>query len=359
MGRNAEQVLVYNNFMKNDVLRGLTMEAYAGSNADTLNIYIDIYRMIMDLYEPKLEVKVMSIIVSSVVNLCAHLRSYYWTRHRVNTNIFLVYSDMSNPYNKSYCPGYNSTNDLRVTSNQRITEFISYNISLLKILCPYLPDIYFVEGVYEPSVIILDLIYKEEASGNLFPNLVFTRDDIALQLAGSHNNTTIFLDSKRTGVSMYANYTNAISVYMAKSGRKKLIESPAVISRINGISSHLLGAIIALTNLPSRSVKAIYDANKAINIVSSAIARNTILNGPASDPRVLYDGLFVGSEAKFSKDSFAFRYNAVDLLTMHRMYIYTPYAKDISYKVNLDDSNAVKAINNEYFRDNPLDLNRL
>lgn len=312
----------------------------------------------MDLYEPSLEVKTMSIITSTMVNLCAHLRSYYWTRHHVNTNIFLVYSDLSVPYNKTFYPQYNAGNDLKVNANPRITEFIDYNMGLLDTLCPYLPDVYFVRGVYEPSVIILDLIFKEEASGNMAPNLVFTRDDIAMQLPACHPNTTVFLNNKRTGVSLYSNITNAIPIYLLKSGRKKLMENQSTLDKLSVIDSSVLGALIALTNLPGRNMKSEYDINKAINIIYSAFTRKSLI-GRMANPVDLYNALFVGQESKMSVDSFVFRYKAVDLLTMYNDYMFSPFAKDISYKTNLNDGDAVRAINDTYFKENPLDLNRL
>lgn len=357
--RNVEQVLVYNNFMTMEVLRNLTVQAYEGSKDNTLNIYIDMYRMIMDLYQPNLEVKTMSIITSTMINLCAHLRSYYRSRHRVETNIFLVYSNISTTYNKTFYPGYNAANDIKVKSNAKMTDTVEFNIRLLEILCPYLPDIHFVRGAYEPSVIILDLIYKEEASGNIYPNLVFSRDDIALQLPACHPNTTIFLNSKRTGMMMYANKSNAIWTYLSKTGRNKLLENQAFLDKISNMDTSLLGLIIALTNLPGRSIKSEYDINKAINIVYSAITRKSIFNGRMANPLDIYNGLFIGQECKISADTFAFRYKAVDLLTAHQEYMFTHYAKDISYKSNLSDVETVQAINNKYFYENPLDLNRL
>lgn len=359
MARNAEQVLVYNNFMTMDVLRQLTMQAYAGSDANTLNIYIDMYKMMMDLYEPNLEIKESSIITSTIVNLCAHLRSYYRTRHRVETTIFLVYSDMSSPYNKTFYPGYNASNDAKVKSNPRITEIIEFNMELLETLCPYLPDIHFIRGVYEPSVIILDLIYGEELVGNTAPNLVFSRDNTAIQLPANHSNTTIFFNSKRTGTMEYANKDNALSIYVARSGRKRLLEMPAFVDKINAIDSSLLGVLIALTNLPSRVVKSEYDINKAINILYSAVTKNTIPNSRMSNPVNMYNGLFVGQESKMSVDSFIFRYKAVDIISAHMEYMFSPYAKDRPYKSNLVDVEALQAINNTYFYNNPLDLNRL
>lgn len=360
--RNAEQILVYNNFMKRIVLEQLTVKAFANTEAgksNTINIYIDMYKMLMDLYEPGLEVQHMNIITSTVINLCAHIRSYYLERKGVYSKIFLVYSDISAAYYKTFCPHYNISNENKIASNQRMTDVINHNLDLLGILCPYLPDIYFIKGIYEPSVIILDLIYKEELDGNMSPNLVFTRDDTAMQLPACHPNTTIFLDSKRTGISYISNTPLAISAYLYKTGRKKLLTSQAVINRIQTISPCLLSLIISLSNLPSRNIISIYDINKAINIVGSAVARGSILNGYSASPDLLYDGLFVGSECKVTKDTFSFRFKAIDLLSAHAEYMFTPFAKDTSYKIDLDDGDGVRAINNEYFRENPIDLNRL
>ena len=94
MERTPEQVLVYNYFPKYDVLKEMTMMAFSGSASNSVNIYLDITRMVANLYDPSVKIIYPLSIASTIINLCAHLRTYYDVYHNVDTTFFLIYSDM-------------------------------------------------------------------------------------------------------------------------------------------------------------------------------------------------------------------------------------------------------------------------
>jgi hypothetical protein len=182
---------------------------------------------------------------------------------------------------------------------------------------------------------------------------------MSIQIPSIRQNTVCYFDSKRTGESFYADYNNAIVAYLRKTNRLGSVSNPNTLQKISHINPSLLGLLMTLSNVPCRSVKTLYDINKSINIIELAIRKLTLYNGPAIDPDTVYNSLFVGKESKIDSNSFAFRFRAVNLLSMCNEYINTPYAKDMNYRVDLIDDDTVRSIDMEYFHNNPLDLNRL
>ena len=104
------EVLLYSNYIKYDKLKELTNFQFANSNENTLNIYIDMYTILRPLYKRNL-IQNSSIFASMILNLAAHMRAYYWTRHRVATNIYIVMSSNSIVLTKECCmvPEWNIT----------------------------------------------------------------------------------------------------------------------------------------------------------------------------------------------------------------------------------------------------------
>ena len=76
-------VLLYSNYIKYDKLKELTSFQFANSNENTLNIYIDMYTILRPLYKRNL-IQNSSIFASMILNLAAHMRAYYWTRHKAD-----------------------------------------------------------------------------------------------------------------------------------------------------------------------------------------------------------------------------------------------------------------------------------
>lgn len=349
----VEQLLVYRNFIRYPELKKLTLEAFAGNTSEELNIYIDLYSMLLELYRRDITFNSPNVITSTIINLCAHMRSYYVIHHNVSTKFFIIYGDTFG-YNKLFIPGYNVTNDDKMFKNPFMVEKVHFNLNLLEILCPYLPGIYFISKPYEPMVIITDIMHKEIASGNIAPSLVLSRDPNCIQLTSY--GAVLFFNNKKNGVIYHADKKYAINSYLLKLHNGTNCDN---MFKVAGLSGDLLNILITLSSLRSRGIPALYPMNKAINIVNAAVERGSILNGLNTDAQFIYQGLFVGEECKISIDSFCMRFKAIDLTTQYMAYQYDSISKDTSYKTDLIDVEAVQAINNEYFRDNPIDLNRL
>ena len=246
-----------------------------------------------------------------------------------------------------------------MAANLVTTNAINIAMKALRELCPYLPGIYFKQDIHEPMAIIYDMIkYEEAVHQNNNPNIIITKDPLLYQIPAMVENTAIFRDNKHSKTFGVTTKSSAIISYLYDTDRRKVLEDPIMVNKISQISPELLGAFITLTNLPSRNVRSIFDVNKAINTLYKIISQGQILNGYVNDTNYLYSCVFNGL-TKISLEMFVLRFKAIDLISNYLYYAQTPFASDKSYRIDLNDPEAVQAINNEYLKDTPIDLNRL
>ena len=85
------EAILYSYYVKYDKLQELTNQAFAGSNSDNLNVYIDFYQMIKSFYNRPLTGK-ENFYTSAVLNLAAHIRHFYSSRYKVKTKIFIIFT---------------------------------------------------------------------------------------------------------------------------------------------------------------------------------------------------------------------------------------------------------------------------
>lgn len=351
-------LIIYGNYMKYTSMKNLTEKAFEGSDANEVNIYIDMYQIALELYRDA-RVENYSIVTSSMINLCAHIRGYYRSRHRVETKIFIVYSTNTSRSTTQFYQEYNKSYRERVAVNKLIDDMIKSNVDLLKTICPYLPDIYFISGTFEPGIIIYDIICKQELLGNHSPNIIFSKSVYNYQVPALRGDTVIFRNKKSkdndaTERCRLVTNQNVLYEYITET-------RPTVnyVNRIGDLSGELLSLVIALTNMPSRNITTLFNIASAFNMIYDAIRNGRIINAYNSDIHYVYEQL--NSIKPFPVDitTFSNRFKCVDLRYQLMIYMDSAESKDNSYLLDLYDNNTVKAINNEYFKTNPLDLNRL
>lgn len=345
------------NYIKYTTLKKMNA-VFKNSTATQVNIYIDLYSMLLGAYRENTVIENYSIMTSSIINLCAHLRSYYDQVHSVNTKIFIVYSDGTFEIPKKLLFGYNQKNDNKIMAMSVLNNVILNNLPLLDMLCKYLKDIYFIRTNVEPMVAVYDLILKEEVLGNTFPNIILSKDPLMIQVPAMHGNSYIFKNkkTKEEEIGKVIYFRNAIPEYIISTRNSY---SEALTNKIEGLDSKLLSLIIALTNLPSRNINSLLSINRAISIVSNCAKHNIIINGYNSSIDTLYKEIILSNKINIDKSTFENRFKAIDLIYQQMVYMNSPLSQDDSWRVNLNDPNGVREINNKYFIKNPLDLNRL
>ena len=341
---------LYRNFIKYDKLKSLTLECFEDSNSNNLNVYININSILLELYNEGVVDYEFSI-TSGLINLCSHIRAYYSSRHSVNTKIFLVYSTMECTASRIFVPGYNSYNDQKKMSNRIISKTIFNNINILKEMCKYIPNVYMVVKSAEPAVVILDLIYKEESKGNTAPNVVYTKDMFDYQLPAIHNNTIIFRPKRYKGEDISYSITkwNVVKQFINDSKAKFNFDTIE-------LHSEYLSVLMTLSNLTCRSLGRQFILNTAYAILLNTIKNDTISLFNLED---LHSKIYKYNKMLMPLTLFTNRFKGIDLNYQFNIYLQSPESKDISHDIDLDNPELIQKINNEIFKDNPIDLNRL
>lgn len=351
MGLSVEQ-LVNTNYVRYENMTNIVNQAFVGSSATEINIYIDLYSALKILYSNKsYDINDYSSVTSCVINMCAHYREFFRTRFRTETKFFIVWSKNTPYVNKQFYLDYNKKNEFMMNSNKIVEDMIKNNIELLETLCPYLPDIHFVKGTFETGVIMYDLICREELTSPN-PHMIITKDIYNYQLASMRDNIVILRPKKSKGadVSYYINKNNLYSVYLQE---RKIDYS----NYPKTISPCLLTLLMSLSSSPERNMKMLLNVKNAIGKIDKAVSEYKFLNGYNSDLSLVWNGL---DTSKFSigPTTFEHRFKAIDIQFQHTVYITTAECASISLR-NLYDPDNVRSINDKYFKKNPLDLNRL
>ena len=342
------EYVLYGQFIKYNALKNLVGLEFANSDADEVNIFIDLNQMLLPAFR-YLKIQDYNVISSAIINYCAHMRSYFRTRHRVESNIILVYTRNMSVNNTKFCSEYNSQYRLRMQSNEKIMEAVDYNIDILKVLCPYLPDIYLKLGTVEPSVIIHDLVLNEFNNGN--PNVVISASQYAYQLPAFTPNTVVFRKkfTNKEDTSYSYNLINSINAYIYETKN-------TVVNEV--LNTKAISLVMVLSGLPKRNIKSLFDINKTLKIIQ------TIPDSCLGDIDAMYGYIksyldTTKSKANLDYNEFSCRFKAIDLQYQYSMYGYLPESKEQSYLQRFSDPQTVRDINDRYFSTVPLDLERL
>lgn len=341
------EYILYGQFIKYAALKNLVALEFADSDAEEVNIFIDLNQMLLPAFR-YLKIQDYNVISSAIINHCAHMRAYFRSRHRVQSNIILVYSRNMSSNNTRFCAEYNSQYRLRMQSNEKIMEAVDYNIDLLKLLCPYLPDIYLKIGTVEPSVIIHDLITK---TFDVNPNVVISASQYAYQLPAFTPNTVVFRKktSNKIDTSYSYNFINALNAFIYETRNVAVDEV---------LNAKAISLLMVLSGLPKRNISSMFNIKHTLRMIQN------IPNSCLGDIDAMYNYILAFIESEKTKtflqyEEFVNRFKAIDLPYQHKLYEMLPESKEQSYLQAFQDPNAVRDINDRYFKNVPLDLERL
>ena len=102
-------------------------EIFKGSNATSINIYIDGYNIIQSLFSTNTKIIDNLSVVSGMINLCSHLRSYYRNFYNVESRIFIIMSNGDFRICKSLIPPYNKSFSEAKKNNPVLRKYIGNN----------------------------------------------------------------------------------------------------------------------------------------------------------------------------------------------------------------------------------------
>lgn len=340
--------LLYSNYIKYDRLDKMSSLFQPGSFMD---IYIDVYSMIKGLYNKEVKIVTPTIITSAIINICAHYR-YYFTGKNIDTTFYIVNSKNISELNKKLCPNYNSKIEFAYEADKRMEELIYSNVELLKVICPYLTDIHFInsDSAYETGA-IMDHIMNKVNPNNMRYNVVITRDLYNYQLCSRVNTFILRPYKTKDGDNSYViNRENLMKIVLWE--RKSSIKKTY-------INSELLYVLLALSNVPERNIKSLLNLNSAVKVLERALDTMRLVNEYNFYTNSIWMAINdVQQIANVGETVIDHRLKAIDIAFQSSVYSNTMEAQLLKFE-NLYDPETVMRINEKYFVNNPLDLEAL
>lgn len=354
--------ILYGNYIKYDRMYEMTKFAFYGEiKSESVNIFIDVYSMMLSLFKrPEAMVKDRYVIASCLINLAIHMRAYFETRHRKTAKVYLVYGGdrilpkLDYTLNQSYgfIPLYNSDNVLMEDSNYVLQCLINENFEILQTLCPYIHDIFFISSHQLGfNVLVGDLDRIDDD-----PNIILSKDPMSYELVAYIPRTCMFRPKK---YKMDDNSWVVTKSTLYNAYRHGELNNTSEIDV--SLNPQLFSLFLSLAGVKSRSLRSLFSSGTSIKMIQKAIMMNIIPNdncvasllNSQDDIEILK--LLQGTtvEPKEVKKRLAL----IDFPT--KMMEYDSNFYDVKHEcVNHYDPDAVREINNKYFVQYPLDLNR-
>ena len=267
------------NNIRYNVLQEITKEEFKDSNIKIINLYIDMYSILKSLYRnTNYVIDDYSAVTSSIVNICSHYRRFYWSRYNVHTRIFIINSHNISDINTQLVFGYNNGFKQSLDSNVKARDMINNNIDILRLLVPYLPDIYFIDTTYEAGVVMYNLMCRDDKL-NEKAHIILSKDPYLYQLVAMKPNTVV-LRKKDKDTSIYINKDNLLSIYLKE---RKVKENDTI------VSPELFSVLLAMSSLKQRNIKSVTSISKAIDTLEKAIKDHRITNAYNNDINYLWN----------------------------------------------------------------------
>lgn len=348
--------IIYSSFVKYDRLNQQLYHAVQNthiSRCTNLNIYIDLYSVLKSIFSEhyRTDITDYTAITSGIINMCSHYRGFF-KRLSVNTKFYLVFSYNTCDINRKFVAEYNA--EFYRKSNIRLfREIAESNFKLLELLCPYLPDIFFIksERSYESTILMANLI-EHYGDGN--PNLIISKDLYPMQLCYKYPTTMFLCPIKikggldqsimvtiRENDNMSFNYSfwNLVAL-------KRRYRMDNMFADIYCCNFPLLSA---LRGFQDRNIASMVSLKTASRIIYNMVDINPI----DITPPMLYQNPEVPNPALVES-----RLRALDMSYIYPFYLNDPESKSIQLQ-NLRDDAMINQINAKFFEKNPIDLLKL
>lgn len=350
MAKVSLQRIINTNYVKYERLIPMINSAFVNSTADHINIYIDLYSMVKSLCNENIMIEDYSDLSSCIINMCAHYRAFFATRYKTTSSFYIINTLNKPSLNSKLFKGYNERVNGLFASKKMIIDMVSNNIGLLKILCPYLPDIYFIDRTtQESAVVIFDLMCRD--INNEQGHMIITKDKYLNRLCSMKPQTVVVRPKKKDNqdISEIITIFNLLDNYF---------EDRKVNTRSQILSPDLLTHIMMLSGCKERNIDSMFNVSRSVKSLEKLVRSGELVNRYTPDIASVMSVL--SKEFDTPELILANRYKVLDIQYQHLVYIANPVNNDYSLEiVNLVDNDTVREINNKYFLRNPLDLNRL
>ena len=348
---------IYWSFITYSALDKIIAEEFKGNTSDKINVYIDIYQILVSVCRFTL-IKNAYSISSAIINYCANIRRYF-KKIGVYANIVLIYTSNTNENINQYIPEFGKFYKNRIANNPRIKNLVDRNVELLKVLVPYLPNIFIRIGSVESALIVHDTV-KRKLIG-IAPSIVISSSAYMTQLPLLSKSLRVIF--KRTSLkygedrTYCYNKSNCVQAFLY--GGKK-------INIIGAFNQNTLHVLMALNGVPKLGVKSM-----GFNYETCLEFCNTIPYGYEHDFDMIaktYEE-FVQSKYRLRKrlenhkipttDLLIDRIKGMDILYQYSLYKLLPEYNELEFLNQFEDKDSVHEINNKYYKDCEMNLEDL
>jgi hypothetical protein len=317
-------------FIKLAKLSELLGQAYAGSNATSINFIIDLYSIKNSLLGKDFRYSHEYDLCSLVLDMVSFYKNYFLSIG-VHTLFHLVNSNNVPTESRKIYPNYNADYILKMTSGNY--HYIEKNLGVLSSIIEFLPDIYYYTTEYEASAII-----KTICNSSYIPCIILAKDPYCgLAVAGDTSGKITWLKPRKykgNDISFICNDSNISDCLIIDSGI-----ASGNFKRITTINSTEIYKILAYVKFPARSMPQATQYRKLAEILNED--RDAVIE-------------YYGNEDLAAR--------ATVLNLDQQVYLYTNSSEFAENKNTFSKRHSIEAlkhINNKYFHDNPLMLDDL
>ena len=292
------------------------VEKYAFSNEQGryINIYVDCYSILRSLYAQgsRLLIKDSYVIASCLINLAIHLRAYFETRHRIGTNIYLIYGGARPPEAFSQYKEYNSKNILMEDSNQRMKELIIDNFKVMELLCPYLVGIYCIMDPINEFGVISSYLIDKAGPGS---SVIYSKDQLSYSLVAFLPYTYLFRPKKR-GPNDNSWVVTKSTLYNAyRYGELGLVKEFDT-----SLNVKMFSILQSISGVRTRSINSIKNINSTIKLLEKACEDDIFCNGFNASAIFYLGNPFEKLFDPDTAEKITKRFAAIDLLYQTSLY---------------------------------------
>ena len=352
--------LIAQNYIKYNRLVELTNFAFAGSDANECDILIDLNSVLLPLYntyDMSLDKSEWEI-ASTIINMIAHYRSFYWSNYKVRTRFYFIYSDNLGQYNKMYFPSYNEKFAVKTTSKQFIYNHIKKNLNIVSLIASYINDVFYFESNFDVSTMMAYVMNEKLKSQQFIPNIIITKDMVLGQLVGLESmfqqNVTIFRPKKLNGedlsypITIGNLYESLFYHYKVQFNKDKKLEAP-----------ELYSFLLACSKCPERDMKSILSITSVYNTLYELTTHNIIYSGYNTDIMNIIQCFDEKSKMSLLKSNVISRFKAIDAVYQYSILNNNPDRLAFKGFMNLYDPSGLHDIADKYFKECPLNLERM
>ena len=366
----------YYAYMKFDNMAAMTESLFKDSeyaNETEVNVYIDLASILEKMYYSMMLIpKMPTTFASAIINLAGHMRMYFRNCCSVYANVYFVYSKNEWSVLRKMIPEWNQTNINHRKEKAYIEKYMNDALKLVSEVCKYLPNVYYIERE-EEATCIMGMIIKQESS---HPNIIISKEINALQLAINSNAFLYWKDCHKLGSHIHFGIgrKNLLESYLkitrrwnpVYDGPEKAIFIRSILTpngyktewvektkRLENIGYEVqkfnpdnFGLFLGMSHLISKDVKHLLNWTRAVKEL------NNYGNTPITDYIELYNRLNNSCKIykKISYEDFNTRLMAVSVKDQVNL------AEHLSgpitgYKINLNDPEKLKYINDHYFKE--------